>query len=124
MGTAIRLAGVVLVALGISAATLLRMAPAWVSAAYLMFGLVSFGVYGFDKRAARRGDWRVPEMTLHGIDLIGGVAGGLLGQACFRHKTRKVGFVVVTGLIAAAHVVALTLLTLGVWHFPGVLFFD
>lgn len=116
--------GAALVLLGASAATQLRMAPAWVLAAYLMLGVVSFGVYGFDKRAARRGDRRVPESTLHGIDLIGGIAGGLLGQAAFRHKTRKEGSVIVTALIAAAHFVALALLTLGFWRFPAVLFFD
>lgn len=124
MGTVIRLGGVVLIALGLLAATQLHMAPVWVSVAYLMLGAVSFGVYFFDKRAARRGDWRVTEASLHGIDLIGGIAGGLIGQAVFRHKTRKEGFVIVTALIAAAHFVALALLTLGFWHFPEVLFFD
>lgn len=124
MGTIVRVGGAVLVLLGALAATQLRMAPAWVLAAYLMLGAVSFGVYGFDKRAARRGDWRVPESTLHGIDLIGGIAGGLLGQAAFRHKTRKESFVIATALIAAAHFVALALLTLGFWHFPAVLFVD
>lgn len=124
MGTVIRLGGVVLIALSLLAATQVHMAPVWVSVAYLMLGAVSFGVYGFDKRAARRGAWRVPESTLHGIDLIGGIAGGLLGQAAFRHKTRKEGFVITTALIAAAHIIALALLTLGFWHIPGVLFFD
>lgn len=124
LGTILRIAGALLVLLGALAAAQLRLAPAWVLAAYLMFGVVSVCVYGFDKRAARRGDWRVPESTLHGIDLIGGIAGGLLGQAAFRHKTRKEGFVITTALIAAAHITALALLTLGFWHMPGVLFFD
>jgi uncharacterized membrane protein YsdA (DUF1294 family) len=124
MGTIVRVGAALLVLLGALAAAQLRLAPAWVLAAYLMLGAVSFGVYGFDKRAARRGDRRVPESTLHGIDLIGGTAGGLLGQAVFRHKTRKERFVIATALIAAAHTVALALLTLGLWHIPGVLFFD
>lgn len=124
MGTIVRAGAAVLVLLGALAATQLGLAPAWVLAAYLMLGAVSFGVYGFDKRAARRGDWRVPESTLHGIDLIGGIAGGLVGQATFRHKTRKESFVIATALIAAAHFVALALLTLGFWHFPAGLFFD
>ncbi len=123
MGTILRLAGMALVLLGALTATQLRLAPAWLLAAYLMLGVVSFGVYGFDKRAARRGDWRVPEATLHGIDLIGGIAGGLLAQVLFRHKTRKEGFVIATALIATGHVVVLALLTLGLWDFPKALFF-
>jgi uncharacterized membrane protein YsdA (DUF1294 family) len=124
MGDILRLIGVALLLLGALAATLVGLAPAWVLAAYLMLGIVSFGVYGFDKRAARRGDWRVPETTLHGIDLIGGIAGGLVGQVVFRHKTRKGTFVLATGLVCSAHVVALAFLILGLWRFPEALFFD
>jgi len=118
----VRIVGAVLVLLGALVVTLLGLAPAWVLAAYLMLGLVSFGVYGFDKRAARRGDWRVSETALHGIDLICGIAGGLLGQAAFRHKTRKAPFVILTALIAIGHLAALVLLALGVWPFPAMLF--
>jgi len=120
----LRIAGAMLVLLGAVAATQLRLAPAWVLLAYLMLGLVSFGVYGFDKRAARRGDWRVTEAALHGIDLIGGIAGGLIGQVVFRHKTRKEPFVAMTALIAAIHIAALFFLLLGFWRFPPVLFVD
>jgi uncharacterized membrane protein YsdA (DUF1294 family) len=118
----VRIVGAVLVLLGALVVTLLGLAPAWVLAAYLMLGVVSFGVYGFDKRAARRGDWRVSETALHGIDLICGIAGGLIGQAVFRHKTRKAPFVILTALIAVGHFALLLLLALGVWHFPAVLF--
>ena len=118
----VRIVGAALVLLGVLVVTQLGLAPAWVLAAYLMLGTVSFGIYGFDKRAARRGDWRVSETALHGIDLICGIAGGLLGQAMFRHKTRKAPFVVLTALIAGGHLAALLLLVLGVWQFPAILF--
>lgn len=108
--------------LGATTAAVLHMVPAWVPVGYLMLGVVSFGVYGFDKRAARRGEWRVSEGSLHGIDLIGGIAGGLLGQVVFRHKTRKEGFVAVTVLVVGLHVVALALLMTGIWRVPEVLF--
>lgn len=124
MGDILRLIGAALLFLVALAGMLLGLAPSWVLAAYVMLGLVSFGVYGFDKRAARRADWRVAETTLHGIDLIGGIAGGLVGQVVFRHKTRKNPFVTVTALIAAAHIIALALLALGLWRIPRVLFFD
>ena len=118
----LRVIGAALILLAVIVATLLGRAPLFVPVAYLMLGLVSFGVYGFDKRAARLGDWRVTEATLHGIDLIGGIAGGLLGQAAFRHKTRKPGFVIATTLIALLHFAGLVLLALGPWRLPKFLF--
>jgi uncharacterized membrane protein YsdA (DUF1294 family) len=124
MGSIVRIVGVGLVLLGALAATLLRMAPAWALAAYLILGLVSFAVYGFDKRAARRGDWRVTEASLHGIDMIGGIAGGLFAQVVFRHKTRKEGFAIVTALIGSVHIAALWSLALGLWCLPSILFVD
>lgn len=119
---AVRIVGAVLILLVALAAMLVGRAPLFVPVSYLMLGLVSFAIYGFDKRAARRGDWRVTEASLHGIDLIGGIAGGLAGQAAFRHKTRKDGFVLATALIALLHLVVLFTLALGVWRLPAVLF--
>lgn len=123
MGTVLRLVAAALVLLSAQAAAQLHMAPAWAVAAYPLLGLVSFSIYGLDKRAARRGDRRVPEATLHGIDLMGGIAGGLIGQVLFRHKTHKEKFVFVTTLISTAHAVVLVLLALGTWRFPKFLFF-
>jgi uncharacterized membrane protein YsdA (DUF1294 family) len=122
MGMVLRLAGAALVLTGAVAAVLMGAAPAWVLAGYGMLGAVSFGVYGFDKRAARRGDWRVTEASMHGIDLIGGIAGGLLGQLIFRHKTRKGSFATVSALIAVGHIVALATLIPGLWRMPELLF--
>ncbi len=122
MGTVLRVVGILLVLLCAVAAVLLGRAPAWVLVAYAMLGAVSFGVYGFDKRAARRGDWRVTEASMHGIDLIGGIAGGLLGQLMFRHKTRKGSFAAASALIAAGHIAALGTLIAGLWRVPGLLF--
>lgn len=42
-----------------------------------------------DKRAARAGRWRIPEPTLHLLELAGGWPGALLAQRARRHKTRK-----------------------------------
>ncbi len=50
---------------------------------------VAFAAYAIDKRAATRGDWRIPEIVLHGLALIGGVIGAWAGRLVFRHKTRK-----------------------------------
>lgn len=61
--------------------------------------LPAFAMYGIDKRQAGRDGWRVPEIVLHGLALIGGVLGAWAGRAVFHHKTQKTSFTVV--LIAA-----------------------
>lgn len=54
--------------------------------------LLTFAVYGLDKRAARRNDARVSERALHLLAATGGWPGAWLGQRVFRHKTRKQPF--------------------------------
>ena len=56
------------------------------------YNLVVFGVYAYDKAAARNGDWRVRESTLLWLALLGGGIGAFLGQRLLRHKTRKSPF--------------------------------
>ncbi len=51
--------------------------------------LLTFCVYGADKRRARiPGARRVPEKTLFALALLLGSPGALLGMLVFRHKTR------------------------------------
>ena len=68
--------------------------PAGALAVWLIaINLVTFAVYGTDKRRARRGAWRVPEKTLFLLPLLGGSVGALLGMRVFRHKTKHWYFV-------------------------------
>ena len=68
--------------------------PAGALAVWLIaINLVTFAVYGNDKRRARRGAWRVPEKTLFLLPLLGGSIGALLGMRVFRHKTKHWYFV-------------------------------
>jgi uncharacterized membrane protein YsdA (DUF1294 family) len=57
--------------------------------------LPAFAMYGIDKRQAQNDGWRVPEMVLHGLALMGGVIGAWAGRYVFRHKTQKPAFTVV-----------------------------
>lgn len=79
-------------ALLLAAAVALAAVPWWVGAWYAAWSLVSFAAYGIDKSAARRSAGRVPERTLHLVDLVGGWPGALAAQQLFRHKTRKRSF--------------------------------
>ena len=45
--------------------------------------LVTFLVYGADKRRARRGRWRIPEVTLLALALLGGAGGALLAMEAY-----------------------------------------
>ena len=58
-----------------------------------VINLLTFIVYGADKRRARKGKWRVPEKTLFLLPLLGGSIGALLGMRVFHHKTRHWYFV-------------------------------
>lgn len=100
--------GAALIVLLAVAAVLLGRAPAWLPAAYLALGVTSIIVYWFDKRAAQADRWRVSERSLHTIDLIGGIAGGLVAQQLLRHKTSKRSFVIVTAMITVLHMAVLT----------------
>ena len=58
-----------------------------------VINLLTFIVYGADKRRARKGKWRVPEKTLFLLPLLGGSIGALLGMRMFHHKTKHWYFV-------------------------------
>ncbi|SFB61138.1 Uncharacterized membrane protein YsdA, DUF1294 family [Rhizobium sp. NFR07] len=60
--------------------------------AYLMLNAAVFLVYWWDKRAARRNEWRIRESTLLLLAFAGGGAGALAAQRLLRHKTRKPPF--------------------------------
>lgn len=49
----------------------------------------AFFAYGADKRAAVRGDWRIPEAHLHTLEFLGGWLGAFVGQKIFHHKSKK-----------------------------------
>lgn len=61
---------------------------------------VAFAAYGVDKWQATHDGWRIPEVVLHGLAVIGGVVGAWAGRAVFHHKTRKPAFLYM--LIAAS----------------------
>jgi uncharacterized membrane protein YsdA (DUF1294 family) len=67
---------------------------------------VTFLFYGYDKMQARNLEWRVKEVTLHMLELLGGWPGALIGQHFFQHKTRKTAFQIPFWMIVAGWQVA------------------
>lgn len=55
----------------------------------IFINLVTFIAYGTDKRAAKNGQWRVPESNLHTLEFLGGWIGAVFGQKIFHHKSKK-----------------------------------
>ncbi|HJV73571.1 MAG TPA: cold shock and DUF1294 domain-containing protein [Noviherbaspirillum sp.] len=66
--------------------------PFVVPALYLGGSLVAFVAYAFDKSAAKNGQWRTQESTLHMLALVGGWPGALAAQRLLRHKSKKQEF--------------------------------
>jgi uncharacterized membrane protein YsdA (DUF1294 family) len=73
-------------------------------AVVILLSLISFIMYGWDKRRAQKDGRRIPEKTLHLMALFGGWPGALLGQRTFRHKTQKISFRIVFWLCVVLHV--------------------
>lgn len=74
---------------------------------YSVMGVVTFGVFWWDKVKAGMGGWRVPEGTLLGLAALGGVWGALVAMYVLRHKNRKTGFTLAAWGLGVVHGVGL-----------------
>jgi uncharacterized membrane protein YsdA (DUF1294 family) len=72
--------------------------PAWLIA----WSIATFAAYAIDKTQARLGGWRIPEVVLHGLAVIGGALGGWIGLLVLHHKTRHPIFPVVLAIALTA----------------------
>jgi uncharacterized membrane protein YsdA (DUF1294 family) len=61
---------------------------------YIFVNVFVFCLYGYDKKAARAGGWRISENSLLGAAIFGPF-GAYGAMAVFRHKTRKMKFYLV-----------------------------
>ena len=88
--------------------------PVWVPAFYGALSVVTWVAYWIDKSAARKGNDRTPEKTLHLLALAGGWPGAMVVQQVIRHKTQKRSFRTVFWITVALNCGALVaLLVLG-----------
>lgn len=60
----------------------------------LIINILGFLAMWLDKNKAKKGAWRIPENTLLMITVLGGGIGTIAGMYTFRHKTKKMKFVV------------------------------
>ena len=66
--------------------------PLIVSLVYVFSSILTYAAYSKDKSAARNGDWRVSEKTLHLFSVLCGWPGAIIAQQKLRHKTKKTSF--------------------------------
>ncbi len=85
----------------LTGATSLQPYIAWLTA----WSIVTFAAYAIDKRQARRHGWRIPEVALHGLALVGGSIGGWIGLLGLRHKTRHPLFPLVLAVALTTQIV-------------------
>ena len=90
--------GAVILGIGIFVALMLWGKINWYVAWLIGWSVSLFALYGIDKTQAVRKGWRVPEIVLHTLALIGGFIGGWLGMLIFHHKTNKPVFKLVLGI--------------------------
>lgn len=55
----------------------------------IIVNVVAFLFYGLDKLKARFHRWRISEIILLNLSVIGGVFGAIIGMYLFHHKTKK-----------------------------------
>ena len=76
---------------------------------YAVVSLTTFIAFALDKRRAQRDIRRIPEATLHLLELLGGFPGAFLAMKFLRHKNRKPRFIAITFAVAALHILLWTL---------------
>ena len=60
----------------------------------VIINLIAFLAMYIDKKRAKWGRWRIKESTLFTLVLLGGGIGGIAGMHTFRHKTKKMRFII------------------------------
>jgi uncharacterized membrane protein YsdA (DUF1294 family)/cold shock CspA family protein len=79
-------------AIGIAGAVRADRLPIVITFVLASASAVAYMAYALDKHAAEHGRWRIPESTLHSLEMLGGWPGALLAQRVMRHKTRKASY--------------------------------
>ena len=73
-------------------------------AIFTVSSLIGYGAIVLDKRFSQQKMWRIPEATLHIIEMLGGWPGSGTAQQMVRHKTRKLSYQITFWLIVAVHI--------------------
>lgn len=79
------------------------------TAYFILINLAAFLVMGIDKRRAKKGAFRISEVSLFALALLGGANGSSMGMLLFHHKTNHWYFQLFIPLFAFVQCLALLL---------------
>lgn len=71
---------------------------------FIVLNIITFLVMGIDKLLAIKKKYRISEFHLLTLTLFGGSIGSLLGMIIFRHKTKKMKFLIIIPLSIIIHI--------------------
>lgn len=77
--------------------------------AVVLMNLLTFVMYGIDKRKAQSRKWRIPEATLIGMSFAFGSVGACLGMKVFHHKTKHLKFKILVPLSLVLHIIIISI---------------
>ncbi|MFT7677563.1 MAG: uncharacterized membrane protein YsdA (DUF1294 family) [Planctomycetota bacterium] len=79
----------------------------FITTAVVSLNLTTVPLWAWDKFQAKREGWRVPELTLHTVAVLGSAGTSLICMHLFRHKTRKRSFTVLYSVLLVLQVFGL-----------------
>ncbi len=79
----------------------------------VIINVITFVVYGLDKRKAKQAKWRIRESTLLGLAAVGGSIGALFAMKILRHKTLHPQFKYGVPLMLVAQIA----MGVAIWYF-------
>ena len=77
--------------------------PKYIAIYLAAISAVTICAYWSDKKKAEKKSWRIPESTLHSLELAGGWFAAFFSQRIFRHKISKKKYQFVFWMIAVIH---------------------
>lgn len=72
---------------------------------FVVINIVGFLIMFIDKQKAKKGAWRIPERIIFIITALGGGIGTISGMYIFRHKTKKLNFIIGLPLITILEII-------------------
>ena len=80
---------------------------------YAIINIATFIVFAIDKIKALRNKWRIREIILLGMCLLGGGFGGMLAMDLFNHKVKSLHFMIGVPMMIGAHFLLIAAIAIG-----------